>query len=174
MSLIKCGNCNKEISDKAKKCPHCNHNLKQENQNSRLIIVGFTSVLMVVAIIIITMATKYESVSITKDNVEEYFDISVYGYVDEHNIPVWSGTVTPKNEDSTCSIAHIDLILNADYKPLPDFNYLIDEEEATCYLDENCMCDFKARGNFLMWNYVNYRNWRYTVEDAYGTINITK
>lgn len=36
MALIKCPLCNGDVSDKAKKCPHCNHELNMYNEVERL------------------------------------------------------------------------------------------------------------------------------------------
>ena len=49
MALIKCSECGKEISDKAKKCPHCGTKYKSENENDRK---GFPTGLMFILIVI--------------------------------------------------------------------------------------------------------------------------
>lgn len=49
MALIKCNECGKEISDKAKKCPHCGTKYKSKNENDRK---GFPTGLMFILIVI--------------------------------------------------------------------------------------------------------------------------
>lgn len=53
MALIKCSECGKEISDKAKKCPHCWTKYKSENENDRK---GFPTGLMFILIVIFVVA----------------------------------------------------------------------------------------------------------------------
>ena len=42
MSIIKCSECNKEISDKADKCPHCGNPMqeKQQSYNPQSVVVN--------------------------------------------------------------------------------------------------------------------------------------
>ena len=49
MALIKCNECGKEISDKAKVCPHCGTKYKSENENDRK---GFPTSVMFILIVI--------------------------------------------------------------------------------------------------------------------------
>ena len=47
MALITCPECNKEISDTAKKCPHCGYKIVSKNRNSKKIILIMLIVLLI-------------------------------------------------------------------------------------------------------------------------------
>lgn len=52
MALIKCPECDKEISDTVKKCPNCGYNLKsKENKKNKKIIFIVVAVILLVAVI---------------------------------------------------------------------------------------------------------------------------
>ena len=52
MALIKCSNCNKNISDKAVKCPHCGTQFKKlENQNK----ITIVKIFVIIGLILYTL-----------------------------------------------------------------------------------------------------------------------
>lgn len=81
MALIKCNECGKEISDKAKVCPHCGTKYKIENENDRK---GFPTsvmfILIVIFVAVIFLIMNYNkkdynnSTSGTKENTNEIIE----------------------------------------------------------------------------------------------------
>ena len=81
MALIKCNECGKEISDKAKVCPHCGTKYKSENENDRKgfpTSVMFILIVIFVAVIFIIMNYNKKdynnSTSDTKENTNEIIE----------------------------------------------------------------------------------------------------
>ena len=81
MALIKCSECGKEISDKAKVCPHCGTKYKSENENDRKgfpTSVMFILIVIFVAVIFIIMNYNKKdynnSTSDTKENTNEIIE----------------------------------------------------------------------------------------------------
>ena len=81
MALIKCSECGKEISDKARKCPHCGTKYKSENENDRKgfpTSVMFILIVIFVAVIFIIMNYNKKdynnSTSDTKENTNEIIE----------------------------------------------------------------------------------------------------
>lgn len=68
MALIKCDECQKEISDTAKTCPHCGYNLKKERKklNSKNIIYNFRTISCF--LLILAFITSFFAVSFSRDN----------------------------------------------------------------------------------------------------------
>lgn len=68
MALIKCDECQKEISDTAKTCPHCGYNFKKEQKklNSKNIIYNFRT--MSCFLLILSFITSFFAVSFSRDN----------------------------------------------------------------------------------------------------------
>ena len=52
MALIKCKECNKEISDNAKQCPNCGVTIKKGNKTLWFLAIGATIVIIIIVIII--------------------------------------------------------------------------------------------------------------------------
>lgn len=63
MALIKCKECEKEISDKAKTCPNCGCPLKEKNAINKMVVIGvpLTLALFVVVIIVLAKVTTYST-----------------------------------------------------------------------------------------------------------------
>ena len=58
MALIKCNKCGKEISDKARKCPHCGIKCKNENDRKDFLI-GMMFILIVIFVAVIFLIMNY-------------------------------------------------------------------------------------------------------------------
>lgn len=96
MALIKCSECGKEVSDKAKKCPHCGasnkiQNGKKGNTNILHIIIGILlAVLLICGVIFAYQVLKgnndtdvnTENSETTKKNNEEYSTVFPYPSID--------------------------------------------------------------------------------------------
>ena len=52
MALIKCNECGKEMSNKAKQCPHCGTKLKKRNNILLFLTFGLSMVIIIIAIMI--------------------------------------------------------------------------------------------------------------------------
>lgn len=53
MALIKCPECNKEVSDTVKKCPHCGYKISNKSKKDRKIIILIIAIAIIVIICII-------------------------------------------------------------------------------------------------------------------------
>ena len=175
MSLIKCKSCNREISDQAKKCPHCNFDVQGEKRIIKLVVSIILVVMFLILFLILMFVKTNESVDVTNSNIDEYFDIYVSGYVNENYVPIWTVSITPKDNDMVCKIATIDMTLSFERKPYPNFpNYLNVTKKYNCILDENCNCVAEVRGTMFQWKYIKVKNWDYTIDDVSGNYNIIK
>ena len=81
MAMIKCKECGKEISDKAKKCPHCGIKYKSESENDRKgFPTGLMFILIVIFVAVIFLMMNYNkkdynnSTSGTKENTNEIIE----------------------------------------------------------------------------------------------------
>lgn len=68
MALIRCGECQKEISDTAKICPHCGYNLKKDRKkiNFKIDIYNIRTISCV--LLILSFITSFFAVSFSRDN----------------------------------------------------------------------------------------------------------
>lgn len=84
MAIIKCSECGKEISDKAKKCIHCGYKIKRNNKNNKAIkIVIILVILLVIALVgmgiyvkVVVPANRYKNAEELLNN-EKYTEARV-------------------------------------------------------------------------------------------------
>lgn len=82
MGLIKCSECGREVSDKAKVCPNCGAKTKNKENKLPIIICGCIILVLVIAIVILVItlnagdnsASSNKGNSKTNENVEEKGD----------------------------------------------------------------------------------------------------
>lgn len=137
MALIKCSECGKEISNKAKKCIYCktklNNNVKKNN--------FFIGVFVGVAISVIIFCLY---VFLTTKKVEENNSkcLNTFDYDEAKNICIQSNMLMPNN--NTCENGYIyDSYEDRCYKyiitpPLDDVNFTYEEniERANDYINQ--------------------------------------
>ena len=96
MALINCPECEKEVSDSAKLCPHCGYKINSKKASSlfkgisktRLIIIGVLIVLIIIVAIFLFTPTSYNTrsdskLSIIDKEVEDSVRIQALAYNDK-------------------------------------------------------------------------------------------
>ena len=68
MALIKCPECEKEISDTVKKCPHCGYSLKKKNNKNIIVKI---IILVIAILLVIFIAQNVHNNNIQKKKAEE-------------------------------------------------------------------------------------------------------
>lgn len=80
MALIKCKECNKEVSDTAKTCPHCGYILKTKNNKLKLISKISNIDIIIVVCMICIFILSYSKGTYTIDWVEGYQTVARMNY----------------------------------------------------------------------------------------------
>lgn len=83
MALIKCPECNREISDTAKTCPHCGYKLNAEQVRHRNKIISWTIVLLLLLVLGIGLFIYISSERAKEKQAQEAF----YEYLHESSMP---------------------------------------------------------------------------------------
>lgn len=77
MALIKCSSCNKNISDKAVKCPHCGTQFKRQEHQNKIAIV---KIFMLIGLILYTLYAFINVISVIKGLVFYCQHINILSY----------------------------------------------------------------------------------------------
>ncbi|MCM1187406.1 MAG: zinc ribbon domain-containing protein [Lachnoclostridium sp.] len=132
MSLIRCPECNKEISDTVKKCPHCGYNIKKHFQNTNpkkrnvKIFAVIIVVLLCFAVILGILLLRGNG---SLKNVENIIKTGSFACILSHNF-----------EDATCQHGQICERCGMEIGQPTDHNWL----EATCISPKICsICEIE-------------------------------
>lgn len=158
MALIKCNKCGKEISDKAKKCIHCNCPIKNENKkrkNTRYLIFGIIIFIFVILIVKATNVLLYgldykeDISSINNKNSKQ----KVINYLVE-------------NKNATCNDNKCSYTSIFDFYGMGEifYTYTIDFENKKFYREQDGLYFY------VEYNYLNKKGYvKYTYKDTNGT-----
>ena len=125
MALIKCKECNKEISDNAKQCPNCGVTIKKGNKTLLFLAIGATIVIIIIVIIIFILNNTNNSDTNNTNNSDT-------------NNTNNSDTNNTNNSDAnnTNTSEYVNFITISDMELLNDFKK--NEKAIILYILEEC------------------------------------
>ena len=97
MALINCPECGKEMSDSAKKCPHCGYKIKNDKKMPMwlIVIIAIAAVLLVVTCVIIIIFVTKKPKEETKIEIPSVAEVKK-----EEPLPVADISEEPESEDA--------------------------------------------------------------------------
>lgn len=104
MALIKCSECGKDISEKAKKCPHCGVKPKKKTKNKLThilkIIIAIILLIAIIVTIIVVIIKQNQKFKLYNNTVELGQEDTIKELTNEDNIYIKNGySVTLKNNN---------------------------------------------------------------------------
>lgn len=112
MALIKCPKCEKEISDKAQKCIHCNYKLKNKYNSKNGLLLGL---ILGIILTIIFVVILYIFLTNRKINLNNNKCLNNFYYNEMSDLCIQSNMLMP-NDDKSC-----------------DDEYIYDDYDDRCY-----------------------------------------